>query len=285
MYGLAKIAEVNQQPNEEGKSMRSSMLGLLGLGAAVHVAPNLAMKAIKSTKSGHNALTGTFSAGVEMGQTGKKLHPNAQSLIEYGIGPETLVDYQLGQRLGAKLKDMPADRQERYLAKLKGMGEAQVRSSGGSVEDLEKVPVLNTLSNYIEGRGENKIKRGMMRMSVPADQPVTWKHKVGNLGMLGAAAAIDPHLLMQPAISGTRKAVAKSTIGQNFMDNQFHKGREGKNLSRMKEIGYDLAVSPAALDPYRMGKFINEKASPELNNQLKDVSLGQMLGNKKPKTI
>ena len=284
MYGLAKIAvpdnNLNEGPNQSETNKHASLLGLLGLAGAVHVVPNIGMKAIKSTKAGHNALTGTFSAGVEMGRTGRKLHPNAQSLIEYGIGPETLVDYRLGRRLGEKLKDIPADRQERFLNKAKGMGEAHIRNAGGVAEDIEKVPILNTLNNYIEGRGENKVKKGLMRMSVPDDQPVTWKNKAGNLAMLGAAAAVEPHLLMQPAISATRKTVAQSNIGQKFIDNQFHKGRQGQKLSKAKEVGLDLALSPAALDPYRIGKFVSDKGSKELNDNLKDVSIGKMLAPK-----
>ena len=278
MYGLAKIANSDTNTNTFDKN--ASLLGLLGLAGAIHVAPNIGMKAIKSTKAGHDALTGTFSAGVEMGQTRKKLHPNVQSLIEYGIGPESLVDYRLGHRLGEKLRDIPIDKQERFLNKAKGMGEAHIRNANGVVEDIEKVPILNTFTNYIEGRGENKVKKGLMRMSVPSDQPVTWKNKAGNIAMLGAAGAVEPHLLMQPAISATRKAVAKSNMGQKFIDNQFHKGREGQKLSKAKELGLDLALSPAALDPYRIGKFVSDRGSQELNESMKDVSIGKMLAPK-----
>ena len=255
----------------------ASLLGLAGLAAGVHIAPNLIMKGIKSTKKGHDALTGTFSAGVEMGRNSQKLHPNAQSFIEYGLGPETLVDYRLGHKLGTKLRDIDPEKQDRFLQKVRGIGEAQLKRNGVPVEDLEKVPVMNTLINYMDGRGENKIKKGMMRMGVPEDQPHNWKHKPGNLAMLGGAAAIDPHLLMQPAISGARKAVAKSEIGRNFMDNQFHKGMDGKKMSKAKEVAMDTIISPAAADPFRIGKFVNDKAPPSVKESLQDVSIGQFL--------
>lgn len=263
------------------KKEASGLLGLLGLAGAVHVAPNLVMKAVKSTQKGHDALTGTFSAGLDMAREGQKLHPNAQSLIEYGIGPESLVDFRLGQKLGEKLRNIPPENQERFLQKAKGMGEAQIRSMGIDPKDMEKVPVLNTLVNYMEGRGENKVKKGLMRMAVPADQPVTWKNKAGNMAMLGGAAAVDPHLLMQPAISGARKMVAQSPIGQKFMDNQFHKGRVGETINKGKEVAMDMIVSPAALDPYRLGKFVKEKAPQEINDKMKDISIGKVLTGQK----
>ena len=279
MYGLVKVANP-PPPHKLEKEAASSLLGLLGLAGAIHVAPNLAMKADKSTKKGHNALTGTFSAGVDMGRSGQKLHPNAQSLIEYGIGPESLVDYRLGHKLGVKLQNIAPEKQDRYLGKLQGIGEAHLRNRGGVVKSLEEVPILNTFTNYIEGKGENKVKNGLMRMAVPADKPITWKNKAGNAAMLGAAAAVEPHLLMQPAISAARKSVAKSKTGQKFIDNQFRKGVEGNVMSKGKQLGMDLAVSPAALDPYRIGQFISNKSPKMVNDKIKDASIGKMLAPK-----
>lgn len=265
----------------EGNDKHASLLGMLGLGAAMHVAPNIAMKAVKSTRKGHDALTGTYAAGVDMGKAGQKLHPNAQSFMEYGIGPESLVDYHLGRKLGTKLRDMEPERQERFLRRAQGMGDAHFRANGIDPKDIDKVPVLNTFKGYMEGRGNQKVQGLFNRMAVDENKPTTWKNRAGNLAMLGGAAAVDPHLLMQPAISGARKATAKSTIGRNFMDKQFQQGVEGKPMSKAKEFAMDMAVSPAALDPYRIGRFSNQNLDAQTNARIREnVNFGDLMAPK-----
>lgn len=272
------ISKKAVEESNEVSEKKGSLLGLLGLGAAMHVAPNIAMKAVKSTKKGQEALTGTFSAGLEMGRSGQKLHPNAKSFMEYGIGPESLVDYQLGRKLGDRIKDYSPEKQERFLRRAQGMGDAHMRANNISPEEIDKVPYLNTLKHYMEGKGENKVKNTFMKMGVPEDKPVTWKNHAGNLAMLGGAAAVEPHILMQPTISGVRKATAQSEIGRKFMTNQFKQGQEGKNVSKAKETLYDLAVSPAALDPYRIGRFSKEKLPSNTNESIKkNLNVGDML--------
>lgn len=268
MEGLAKVAHDKQ----------ASLLGLAGLSAAFHVAPNLAMKVVKSTDTGQKALTGMFSAGVDMGRTGRKLHPNVQSLMEYGIGPESTVEYSLGRTMGKRIADMEPERQERFINKAKGMTQAHLsRLFPDKMHDIEQVPVLGSVKHYFDGKGENKVKDAFMKMSVPNDYKAGLKNHVINAGMLGGAAALDPHTLIQPALSGLRKQVAKSPIGGQIFSKGFEKGNNGVPMSKAKETLIDMAVSPSVLDPYRMGKAMKEQLPKPLNDEIKSrLDIGKM---------
>lgn len=254
-----------------GLEKQASLLGLLGLGTAMHVAPNLAMKGVKSTQAGQNALAGTFSAGVEMGRTKRKMHPNLQSVLEYGVGPESTVDYNLGRKLGSRISDMEPERQERFLSKAKGMFNSHVTSRfGENADEVNKVPIINSVKHYFDGHGENKVKNLFVKTSVPEDQALTWKNKLGNVGALGLAGAVDPHLLLQPALSGARKQLAKSELGAKVFEKNFKAGHEGKPLSKLKETAIDMTISPAVLDSYRIGKAMNKHLPDEANAAFKE---------------
>lgn len=264
-----------------GLEKEASLLGLLGLGTAFHVAPNLAMKAIKSTQTGQKALTGMFSAGVDMGRQGLKLHPNAQSFMEYGIGPESIVEYQLGKSLGSRISHMPPERQERFINKAKGMTQSYLNQYfPEKMNEIEKVPVLGSVKHYFDGKGENRVKNLFMKMSVPEEQKTTLKNHLGNAAMLGGAAAVNPHTLIQPILSGTRKQIAKSSLGGKIFDSGFKKGNSGIPMSKAKETMIDMAVSPSVLDPYRMGKSMKEMLPKPVNNELsKRIDIGGVYKN------
>jgi hypothetical protein len=254
-----------------GIEKQASLLGLLGGAAALHVAPNLGMKVVKNTKTGQKGLAGTFSAGVELGRTKQKMHPNIKSVMEYGLGPESIVDYNLGKKLGSKISDMPLERQERFLSKANGMFNAHIGKLGpNAAEEINKVPILNSVKHYFDGHGENKVKDMLVRTGVPEEQKLTWKNHAGNLGMLGGAAAINPELLLQPALSGVRKKLAKSELGAKVFEKNFQAGHEGKPLSKLKETAIDMAISPAVLDSYRIGKSMNKNLPQDVNQAFKE---------------
>lgn len=265
-----------------GLEKQASLLGLLGMGAAMHIAPNAMMKGIKSTRAGQNALAGTFSAGMDAGMNGMKLHPNFQNFMSYGVGPESLADYHLGrslgQRVAQKTQNMDPERQERFLNKAKGMAKAHINSFENP-QEVDKIPMLNSVKHYIEGHGENKVKDTFNKLSVPETQGTTWKNRLGDAGMLAGAAAINPHLLLQPALSGTRKVLAKSALGQQMVTKGFYNGQEGKQISKPRELATDMLVSPSVLDSYRIGKGMHENLSSEQNEAFRqNVNVGDLYG-------
>lgn len=238
---------------------------LAGIGAAIHIAPNLAMKAVKSTETGKKALAGMFSAGVDMGRTGRKLHPNIQSLMTYGVGPESMVEYQLGHKMGSGMADFSPEAQQKIIDNGHRLND---KINPEHAEQFEKMPMLGSMKHYFDGNGENKVKNTFMKMSVPKEQPMTWKNHLGNAAALGITGAINPHLLLQPALSGTRKVIAESQVGRNIMTNAFNKGVSGTPLSKGKERAIDMLVSPSALDPYRVGKTMNQILPDQVGSHL-----------------
>lgn len=265
---------------EEQLEKRASLLGLLGLSAAVHVAPNVAMKAVKSTESGHRALTNTFSAGINHGRTGQKLHPNLNAAATYGIGPESMIEYHAGRALGKKLQSYGDDGSEFYMNALKRNVNHRFNSiPEAQRKELMHTPLIGTVKRYLDGEGEGRISRFLTNRGVPEDAKMTLAQKAGNIAMLGGGAAVDPHLLMQPGISYVRKTVGQSQVGRNFMKRQFSNGEKGVPLGKAKELATDLLISPGALDPYRVGRSLSRNIDNATREQFKPI-VGDMLGNK-----
>lgn len=263
---------MSQGYSPEQLEKRASLLGLLGLSAGVHIAPNIAMKAVKSTDAGHRALTNTFSAGINHGRTGQKLHPNLNALTTYGIGPESMIEYHAGRALGKKLQNYGDEGSDFYLNALK----RNVNHRFSSVSETQKkelmhTPLIGTVKRYLDGEGEGRINRFLTNRGVPEDAKMTLAQKAGNVAMLGGGAAVDPHLLMQPGISYLRKSVGQSQLGRNFMKKQFENGEKGVKLGKAKELATDLLVSPGALDPYRVGRSLSRNVDDVTRERLKPV--------------
>lgn len=261
---------MEHRPTQYHLEKQGSLLGLLGLGTAMHVAPNIAMKAVKSTDRGHQALTNTFAAGIEHGKTGQKLHHNWDSALTYGVGPESMVEYRLGRKLGEKLSKYPPEIQEKYLATMQRNINARFNNLPvNQQKELMHTPLIGTAKRYFDGEGEGKIKEFLLKRGVPADQAPSKLNRLGDMAMLGGAAAVDPHLLVQPAISMARKKTAESEFGRRFMKQQFQNGEQGVGLGKVKEFATDMLISPGALDPYRVGRAMNQNLEAPDRERLK----------------
>lgn len=264
MHDLHKVAEELQMQIERFEKS-ASLLGLLGAAAATHVAPNLLMKAVKSTKAGHNALTGAFGAGVEMGKQGLNLQHNLRHVFEYGVGPESLVDLEMGRRLGKKLSTIPILKQDRFLDRLHGMAQNRFNSLKPETQGkLHHIPIVNTFTNYMQGNGNQKVKDFLLKHTVPDNQEQSFLSRAGDAAMLGGAYALNHDLLLQPAISFARKQVANSPIGKQILKYNYEKGRRGEQISKIRRGLTDAVVSPAILDPYRIGKAMTDNLRPEV---------------------
>lgn len=249
----------------------ASVLGALGLAGLMHVTPNVAMKAVKSTNKGNELLAGAFSAGMNHGKTGRKLHPNAQSFMEYGVGPESLLDYHLGKRIGSRVRkyDGNPERQEVFMNRVKkkfNLNDTDPRMA----EEIKKTPIVGSMYRAFRGEGNKTTEKLLTRMSVPEDAKKTIGQRAGNLAMLAGAGAADPHLLLQPAFSAGRKAVGTSELGKNMLKKNFEKAVDGKTVPKWKERITDLAVSPGVLDTHRIGSFANKNLSNTSKNVIKD---------------
>lgn len=263
-----------------GLEKQASLLGLLGTGLAMHVAPNAVMKGVKSTKIGQHALAGTFSAGFDGGMNGMKLQHNFKNFVQYGMGPETLADYHLGSSLGQRVKNktlnMTPEQKERFMNKAKGMAMAHINNNFDPKE-VDRIPMLNSVKHYIEGHGENKVKGLFTKMQVPEDQKTSLLNRAGDVGMLAGAGAVNHHLLIQPGLSFARKKLATSPIGQKVFEKGFNSGQEGNQIGKAREYATDMLVSPAALDSYRIGKGMHQNLTPEQNEAFRqNVNIGDV---------
>lgn len=251
---------------------QGSLLGLLGLGTAVHVAPNIGMKAIKSTERGHRMLTNTFAAGLEHGRTGQQLHHNLNSLLTYGVGPESMVEYRMGRKLGQKIAHYPEEIQQKFMATMQRNLESRFNHLPESKrQEFLNTPLIGTAKRYFDGEGEGKVKDFLVRRGIPAEQGKTKLNHIGDAAMLGGAAAVEPHLLLQPTVSMIRKKTAESEFGRRFLKRQFEKGEEGLPLNKVKEFASDMLISPGALDPYRIGRTLNRNFEPADRQRLKAI--------------
>lgn len=277
---------MDRQTNQHHHEKQASLLGLLGLGTAMHVTPNLAMKAVKSTERGHRALTNTFAAGIEHGKTGQKLQHNWDNAMTYGIGPESLVEYRLGRKLGDKLSKYPPELQKKYMDIMERNINARFNKLPvDQQKELMHTPLIGTAKRYFEGEGDGKIKDFLVKRGVPADQAPSKLNRIGDMAMLGGAAAVDPHLLVQPAISMARKKTAESEFGRRFMKRQFENGEQGVGLGKAKEFATDMLISPGALDPYRVGRAMNQTLDAPDRERLKVVGDELFSANKKLKAL
>lgn len=242
----------------------ASILGMLGLGAAMHIAPNLGMKALKSTKFGREALTGSLSAGVEMGRKNEKMHPNWKNLMQYGIGPESTVEMELGRHFGQRMSKMDPEHQVRFHDKVKGLVENHVNSlSPEAKKEIHKTPLLNSAVDYFSGKSNDRIKSFLLKRTVPETHVQTLAQHGVDASMLVAAHTVNPHILMQPALSMIRKKMGASAYGKKVLTDLFEKGKSGAPMSRTREVLTDTLLSPSALDPYRIGKALHTHLGPE----------------------
>jgi hypothetical protein len=237
------------------------LLELAASTLAIHVLPNVVMKAVKSTKVGHKLLTSTFALGIEHGKEGKKFQFNFKSVIEFGIGPEALAEYHLGVKIGKELKNVPTEYQHEFLLAFKASVETHMESLNEEDKEIvEETPILSAIVSYIEGEYSNTIAT-TKKFSVEENKKTSITNIAGNVAMVAVVGAVNFHLLAQPIISYIRKKLATSKFGKNLMKKNYEKGLEGQKLSKFQSLAIDLLVSPAVLDTMKIGNTINKVES------------------------
>jgi hypothetical protein len=250
------------------------MLGLLASAVAVHVVPNVAMKVVKSTKKGHDFLTFTFDAGVELGRKGKKLGFTISDFMTYGFGPESMIEYSAGLKFGLRLQDMTEEEQEVAIAEfkleiLKNFSDLTKEE----MEDLKKTPFLNTLYNYAKGKTNKKLVNYLTNFSVSAEKKRTVKNLFIGATALTTVATIDLHTLLQPAICQIRKTIGTSKMGKEVLSNNFDKGTEGVLPNKFTRGIVDLTIAPSVLDTMRVGYSFHMKGEGEKARELKKFAM------------
>lgn len=250
------------------------MLGLIAAGVAIHIVPNVIMKAIKMSHKGHEVLTATFAAGVKLGLEGKKVDYKISDLATYGFGPESMVEYMLGHKLGTKIANFftTAEAQESFIEGFKAeLNKTKAEMTEEEVKDLNNAPIVNSLFGYAEGNYNTTVFNKMVTTGVDADAKRSIKDKAVVGIITGIATAIESHLLMQPIICAIRKVVGTSKLGKKIIKGNFRKGFAGMMMGKIKRAFVDVAVAPSALDPMRLGNFLNKSSNPVLNQMIQEM--------------
>lgn len=240
---------------------KQAILGSLALGAGLHVGANAAFKTLRSTHTGHQLEQSQFASGYQHALKGQKMNPVLRNVATYGVGPESVVHYDLGQALGKEMSGLSKGRRYRQLKKL--------RKSVALSPELQKAPMGKSLIGAVDKIILPQKEPGMIsRMAGRVFKPVaanakpTLGQKLVSGGLGAAAVAAEPHSAIHMGINATRKAIATSGPGRKFMKSQFMKGVRGEEApGKLRQLATDLVVSPAALDTRRLGTALHSEVS------------------------
>jgi hypothetical protein len=252
------------------REKEASVLGLLGTTAALHTGANLAMMGAKNTKGGQEMLADTMRAGFHHGRKNKQLAHGVRRGLKYGLGPESLMDYQLGHAAGNLARDagknLPRsitkdkyklmDRAKRILTK---DDKSVLESLPETTRKAVKKTILGTAMEAGHRELHDKKSRTLdfMTKSVAKTAKPTKAQNVLHAMPLATAAMVDPHFAIHPGLNAIRDRVSKTEKGKEFMRKQFIEGLRGDKMSKAKELASDVIISPGALESRRVGKALN----------------------------
>lgn len=244
---------------------KTAIIGTALLAGGLHFGTNAAMKALKNSHMGHSLESAQFATGMRNALQGKKLHPVAKDVMQYGIGPESMVSMDAGSLLGKHLSALPKAKQFKSLKK--------IRKAVGMTEAVKNAPIVKDVIPGINRHLSGNTSLLDKIPTVPIDQSTTKLQKAISLGLGAGAVAADPHSIVHMGINALRKGIGESSKGKEFMKNQFISGIKNKPLNPALSAITDIAISPAALDTRRIGEAAHkELQNPRLKNILSMLS-------------
>ena len=245
--------------------IKTAILGTALLAGGLHLGTNAAMKALKESHLGHSLESAQFATGMRNALQGKKLHPVAKDVMQYGIGPESMVSMDAGSLLGKHLSALPKAKQFKSLKK--------IRKAVSMTDAVKNAPIVKDVIPGINRHLSGNTSLLDKIPTVPINQPTTKLQKALSLGLGAGAVAADPHSIVHMGINALRKGIGESSKGKEFMKNQFMSGIKNKPLNPALSAITDIAISPAALDTRRIGEAAHkELQNPRLKNILSMLS-------------
>lgn len=273
---------------------KTAILGSLALGAGLHAGANLGFRTFRGTEAGKHFQAGQMASGYNQALQGQKINPVARNVATFGVGPESMVPYDMGQALGGQMAGLGKGDQYRQLKKMrKNMAmTTHLKNAPGT---SEVVPAINRILDQ---------KKGFMDKlpTVPIGAKPTLGQNLMSGGLAAGAIAAEPHTAIHMGINATRDAIARDRIpdfirtrlpgldkrfpnlanrlsGKKFMKDQFEAGVDRGMPSPKATLATDLAVSPAALDTRRIGSALaaEYKDNPQAMRRLGGSALGTAL--------
>lgn len=221
---------------------------LAALGAGAHFGANSGFKAFTGTKAGHRFEAGQLADGYTHALEGKKLNPVARNVANYGVGPESLAHYDVGQGLGTQLSTMGKGDRYRYLKKM--------RKDIAMTQHIKEAPIARAVIPGINRILDNK--PGMMSRipTVAANAQTTFGQKAMSAALGAGAVAAAPDTAIHMGLNAVRSAVGGSSKGKEFMGKQFAEGAKGNMMNNSLGFAQDIAVSPGSRYPRLLGESV-----------------------------
>lgn len=233
--------------------MLSIILHILVLGLLVHIIPNLLMKVVKVTSVGHKILTAFFQLGLE----GKELSKLTLDLMNYVVGPESLVEYHLGRKLRFKLSNEAIDINIAIDSFKSTLKNGLVDFDQDELKLAKDTPFMSTLVIFAN-EDISKYVSIIEKICVRENSKRTFINLTVYTILILIALVVDPIAMLQPVICVIRKKIGTSAFGKKVLKNNFNKGFKGNNFGRLYGLFIDLFIAPSVLDTQRLGLFLNK---------------------------
>jgi hypothetical protein len=221
---------------------------MAALGAGAHLGANSAFKAFSNTGAGHRFEAGQLASGYDHALKGQKLNPIAQNIANYGVGPEALAHYNLGQGLGTQLADMGKGGRYRFLKKL--------RKNIAVTEHIKDAPIARAVVPGINRILDNNMGVMSKLPTVAAGSTPTLAQRGVSAALSAGAIAVAPDTAVHMGLNAIRSAVGNSAKGQDFMKKQFVEGAKGNMMNSAAGFAQDIAVSPGSRYPRMLGEAV-----------------------------
>jgi hypothetical protein len=249
---------------------KTAILESMLLGAGLHVGANALQKGFRNSQMGHNYEHDQIAKGYQHALEGRQINPVLKNIKTIGIGPESMLHYNIGHKLGTKMSRLPENARSLALNTM--------RNGVASSRHIQKAPLGNAvvggIDRILSPKPQGMVGRLMGKVfpTVAAGSKPTIGHRLVSSGIGAATVAAAPHSAIHMGFNAARRGIATSEIGKGFMKSQFLKGVQGATApSRLRQGLTDMLVSPAALDTRRLGTAIHSeipkvvrKAAPHL---------------------
>ena len=264
-----QLASFRDETEKIAAEKRSSLL-LAGLGS--HLLSNAAFRGFTATRAGHAFEAGQFATGLRHAEQAKKLNPVVSNIATYGIGPESLANYELGQHLGSQTAQMGKGKRYRFLKKL--------RKNVAMTEHIRQAPLGRAVVPAVNRVLDNRTGFMDKLPTVAAGAKTTPAQTMGSLALGGGLASLAPDTVVHMGLNAVRQAVGTSKSGQRFLVNQLKEGVTGQPMNRVVAAGQDFLVSPGSRYARSLGESVQKELVTNPSGAAKAYSSlsGQALG-------
>lgn len=229
---------------------KTAIIGAIGGGLLGHLALNAGYKAFNKSSIGHRFESGQMASGFRQGVGGTKVHPNVRDAATLTVGPESLVNYDVGRSLGTQMAGYSKGQRYRQLKKL--------RKNVAMSDQIRQAPigkhVVPAVNQVLAG------KSGLMDRlpQVAASSQPTALQRAATVGVAGALGVASPEAGIHFGITSARRLLGGGKVGKAVRNRQLKKSLTDSPgaVSRLRSAATDMAVSPAFLDTYRLGQAV-----------------------------